>query len=52
MQTRGEIQLFRVVDGNGNPARVALDAGVYRLAVTTFSTATVPGSYTLQVRAR
>ena len=29
----GEIQLFQVVDTDGNPARVSLIAGVYRLAV-------------------
>lgn len=34
MITDGHIQLFRVVDANGNPARVADDGtGVYRLAV-------------------
>lgn len=29
----GEVQLFQVVDVDGNPARVSLIAGVYRLAV-------------------
>ena len=29
----GEVQLFQVVDTDGNPARVSLIAGVYRLAV-------------------
>lgn len=29
----GHIQLFQLVDGDGNPARVSLIAGVYRLAV-------------------